>query len=466
VDLGDERQREAWRQHLGALLRGRRVVCGVAPLAGFTDWVRLLHDVGACRPLLVASAVGAGTVPSPEEAERVFVDVPQRATMTEDLRMQDSLVRRLAPDIRSAVDAYDPEHEAVWLVGPFIGTDPIDGRQVLTGRPAGWLALEDKLVADEIWDAVGASRAPALPTPVETQALRSASAALDRGQGVVWAGDARDGFNGGGDFVRWVVTDEDLATATAFFASRCDRVRVMPFLEGVPCSIHGVVMPTGTAVFRPVELSILRSPGRRFVYGGLGTIWEPPPGDRAWMRELARRTGEHLRERVGYRGAFGIDGVLTADGFLPTELNTRMSGGIASLAREVDATLFNLLQFNLLAARDPGAPAAAVEAWALPRMDERRFAKPVAMSSRTLTKEPLELPVTWDGAALSGSSHETGWSVSVGASSVGTYARLNTPSDGLDGTRVASLNVALMRFLDDELGADFGEVSAAPDVRR
>ncbi len=141
---------------------------------------------------------------------------------------------------------------------------------------------------------------------------------MDEGAGVVWAGDARDGFNGGGEFTRWVVTEEDRADALDFFAPRCDRVRVMPFLDGVPCSIHGTVLPDGTAAYRPVELAILRGAGRRFVYGGRGTTWDPRPADRDHMRDLVRRTGEHLRARVGYRGSFGIDGVMTS-GRLPAD---------------------------------------------------------------------------------------------------------------------------------------------------
>ena len=77
---------------------------------------------------------------------------------------------------------------------------------MLGGRPAAWTALEDKLVADEIWDAVGG---PGRPSRIVSRSTRTRCAgvdrALDTGDGVVWAGDARDGFNGGGDFVRWVV---------------------------------------------------------------------------------------------------------------------------------------------------------------------------------------------------------------------------------------------------------------------
>jgi len=464
MDLSDDATRKEWAEHLGGLFRDRLVVCGIAPLAGYTDLVGLLEQSSARRPLLVANAVGAGPVPTPAQAEVVHLAMEPRRTMTEDLRRQDAVVHALPGDVRRAVDAYDPGREALWLVGPFIGTEPIDGRRVVGGRPSAWTALEDKLVADAVWDAVGGERAESRIVPVE-EAGRAAGR-LDRGAGTVWAGDARDGFNGGGDFVRWVASDEDVATALAFFAARCDRVRVMPFLEGVPCSIHGMVLPDGTAVFRPVELAILRGERRAFVYGGLGTTWDPPDEDRTRMRDLARRTGEHLRATAGYRGGFGIDGVLTEDGFRPTELNARMSGGLASLARVVDGPLFTLLQSNLVDGRDPAVSVADLEAWALPRMDGARFARPVAMSPRRVVADPFDVHVRWDGRRLSRSTSETGWQVSVGPNPAGTYCRLVTPSDPVPGTRVAALNGALMGFLDEELHTGFGRVRSAPDVRR
>ncbi len=462
-DLRDETVRAALRHHLGGLLRDRRTVCGIGPLAGLVDWVALVAESGGERPLLVASGVGAGPTPTAEQAEVVFVDLPTAPSMTEDLRRHDALVRDLPGHVVAAVEAYDPDRSAGWLVTPFIGTEPILGREVLTGRPAAWAALEDKLVVDELWDALGAPRAPSRTVPVDADALRAAGADLDQGAGVVWAGDARDGFNGGGDFVRWVAPGDD-GEALAFFAGRCDRVRVMPFLEGVPCSIHAMVLPDGTAVFRPVELAILRRPDRSFVYGGLGTSWDPPAADREQMRDLARRTGEQLRDRVGYRGAFGIDGVLTVDGFRPTELNARLSGGLGAMARVADTSLFVLLQFTLLAGRDPGVDAPSLERWALGVLDATRFAKPLALAAPGVVEGPVDVPVAWDGERLTRSEQETGWLVSAGPNPAGTYVRLTTPEE-LDGVRAGDLNVALMAFLDAELGTGFGEVGAAPDVR-
>jgi hypothetical protein len=246
----------------------------------------------------------------------------------------------------------------------------------------------------------------------------------------------------------------------------------MPFLDGVPCSIHGCVLPDGTAVLRPLELAILRGPGRRFVYGGLGTTWDPPAADREAMRDLARRTGERLRELVGYRGFFGIDGVLTADGFRPTELNPRRSAGVAAIANHLDAAAFELLQLTLVAGRDPLVTIAELESWAVPALDESRFAKAVA-AGPTRTGGPIEaqsIPVTWDGTALRRSpdpaepDDPSRWTVEAGPSPIGVYARLVAP--GVEGLTLGRLNAALMHFLDAEIGTEFGPVTPAPDVRR
>jgi hypothetical protein len=467
MDLADNDQRAAWKHELGGLFRGLKVATGLLPLAAFAPWVELLANAGALRPLVVATGLGAGPVPTDADAEIVLIDHAGHASMTDELRRIDHLARNLPPAANRALAAYDPDRKAAWLHGPFVVSEPIDGRRVLGGRPAAWLALEDKLIAEEVWQAVSAAHAPARVVPTESDALARASAELDSGAGAVWTADARDGFHGGGDLTRWVMTEEDRVDALAYLGPRCDRVRVMPFLDGVPCSIHGFVLPDGVAAFRPVELAILRGPGRRFVYGGQGTTWDPPAPDRGEMRELARRTGEHLRARVGYRGAFGIDGVLTSAGFRPTEINTRFTGGLSALAQVTDTEAFNLLQFSCLAGRDPGVTVAELEAWSLTRMDRQRLTKAVGMSTRRVTEETRYIPVRWDGADLRREERaevDEGPSVMVGPASVGAFVRL--ADDVLArGDRLAPLNAAMFRLVDAELGTGFGEVTPAPDRR-
>ena len=96
-----------------------------------------------------------------------------------------------------------------------------------------------------------------------------------------------------------------------------DRVRVMPFLEGIATSIHGIVLPDGVVALRPVEMVTLRR-GHELRYSGCATFWDPPDEIREEMRDVARRVGERLRAEVDFRGAFTVDGVATADG-LPAD---------------------------------------------------------------------------------------------------------------------------------------------------
>ncbi len=454
-----------WRAVLGEVFWDRPVVCAPAPLAAHTDTVRMLRNAGARRPLVLADGIGAGPVPGQDEAEVVRVHSPRTRTVSAGVRKADAFWRTGLPaEAVEAVERYDPRREGLWVAGPFVDPAPALGRPVAGGRPAAWVALEDKTRADDLWDAVGVPRARSQVVPCEQTTLGRAAAALDEGAGTVWTGDARDGVHGAGEYVRWVATPADAARALAHLVVACDRVRVMPFLDGVPCSIHGCVLPDGVAAFRPVELAIMRGADRRFVYGGLGSTWDPPAADRAAMRALVRRVGEHLAARAAYRGFFGVDGVLTADGFRPTELNPRMSAGIRLLARTADPELFDLLQLTAVMGLAPPMSASELEEWAVPLMDTRRFCTPVAHSPATLVDQPLDVAVSLDDGRLRRAAPGSGLIVQAGPNPAGTYVRLmvDRPSPG---QRVAELNAVLMRFLDAELGTSFGDLVVAPDLR-
>ena len=463
--LTDTATRSAVTDRLGALFAGRPVIVGPGVLAAFTPVVHWMRRLG-CPVLVVATARGAGRIPAAEECVVVEVTPPAAAMPTDELRAHDRLVRHLPAEAVAAIEAFDPDRRAVWYTSPFVTTDePILGRPVTGGRPTSFLALEDKMLADDIWAAAGVPSVPHLIVPVETGALTAATARVAGPLGAVWSGDARDGFNGGGNYVRWVRDDRDAAAARAFFLPRCDRVRVMPFLDGVPCSIHGFVLPDGTAAFRPVEIAMLRDPVRReFVYGGLGTFWDPPEEDREQMRDAVRRVGAHLQQAHGYRGAFGIDGVLTADGFRPTELNTRMSAGVTTIA-DVDLRFFSFLQAALVAGADPGVAAADLETM-VTLMDAHRCGRAVAFGRGVTVGGEVSFPVTWDGQAFARAGVETGTTFVMADTPTGFFAKLDPCLALAPGARLAEVNLALIAFVDRELGSRFGALEPAPDLRR
>ena len=462
--LADPETRARLVARLGRLYDGRPVVLGPGVLAGYTSTVAALRK-RRCRVLVLSTTRGAGEVPGPDDCEIVDLAVPPAASVTDELRAVDHLARHLPDHAVAAIGAFDPERQAIWNTGHFVTSDePILGRQVVGGRPAAWLAMEDKILAEQIWIEAGVAAGPHHVVPVERGALADATTRVAGPLGAVWSGDARDGFNGAGNYVRWVLDDGDQAAAYDFFEPRCDRVRVMPFLDGVPCSIHGIVLPDGTAVFRPVEIAMLRKPGaRKFVYGGLSTYWDPPAADREEMRSLARRVGDHLQAAYSYRGAFGIDGVLTTDGFRPTELNTRMSGGLTTVAG-VDRELFSLVQEHLVAEIDTGLTVADFESL-LPVLDGERTGRAVGLGDGVMVPGPDEYPVRWDGTTLERSATDTGDVLVVGNTPAGFFAKLTPCASLRPGDRLAPLNVALLDFLDREYDAGLGPVVAAPDVR-
>lgn len=313
-----------YRALLRPLFDGRRILLAGGPVQGHAGKVAELRALGAERCLVVGS-VGAGPPPAEADAECVYVDVIAD-DMVDEFRRWEAIFAEPPPHVRDAADAYDPD---LVLLQNFDAATAFDGRPAFGPRRPEWTALEDKTTVDAFWDEAGVARAPSAVVPVDRTALRDAAAELDRGDGTVWAGDASHGFNGGAVLVHWVRDDATADAALTAFDGRCERARVAPFLEGLPCSIHGFVTGTGVAVFRPVELVVLRATTPPlFRYAGASTTWDPPPADREAMRDVARRVGEMLHRKVDFRGGFTVDGIHTADGFLPTELNPRLGAGL------------------------------------------------------------------------------------------------------------------------------------------
>ncbi|UPK73373.1 hypothetical protein MU582_13095 [Nocardioidaceae bacterium SCSIO 66511] len=401
-----------WTRWLTEPFRGRKVILGYRLVAASNHQIETLRTFGAQRPLLVSIGRGTGPVPPPDTHDLVEVAGPRPPTMTEEVRQNTALASDPPPEVRAAVESYDPDGEAIWWLTPYASNADCLGRPVLGGRPASWAALEDKTLDADLWREAGVAHSPSRSVRPEAADLRAAADALDTGAGTVWSGDARDGLNGGSDYVRWVRTPEQAADAETFFAANCDRVRVMPYLEGPSCSIHGFVLPDGVAALRPVEQVQIPDAGEgRFASTGMSTWWDPAPEVRNAMREAARAVGRVLDRRVGYRGGFSIDGIVTAEGFRPTELNPRFSGGLGQLARAVPSLPIELVQLNAVRGRDIRLSAADLEHRIVGAADEQRSGRLMSIAdSAAAPTESVDHRIGWDGVRLGpvdGSATET-----------------------------------------------------------
>ena len=301
--------------------------------AGATRMVERLRDQGASEIMIVAALEGVGEVPT---ADRIHYTRASGETIMRGVRAYVRSIDEPSDSLLRAVNEFDPEGTALVLNLGFSRSMTLFGRTSYGARKPQWRDLEDKMIVDELWDAAGVNRAPAAIVPVGE--APAASAQLESQLGSVWAGDNKEGWHGGGEYVRWVRDANDMADALGWFSDHADRVRVMPFLDGLPCSIHGIITGNGVAVFNPVELIILRHIDQGALYYAQGAnFWNPPDAVRDEMRGAARSVGGLLADRYGYLGAFGIDGICTSDGFRPTELNPRISLGHAvhALAAEI-----------------------------------------------------------------------------------------------------------------------------------
>ena len=424
-------------------------------LAGLMPWIDVLRRDDAAAIFVLACAVGTG--PLPDDSVPRHVLGITGATRTDEIRATDQALRSLPDDALDALDRFDPDRTARVIVPPYLSPLDVAGREVYGARRPEWVALEDKTVADAFFDRASVIRAPSAVVPLDVGALRRAVELLDEGEGTVWSGDVRGGFHGGGDLVRRVRADE-IERWNQWFADRCDRVRVAPFLEGIPCSIHGFVCDDDVAVFRPMEMVILRRPEdhpdrSRFVYAGMSSLWDPQPEDRDAMRDVARRVGQRLRDEVTYRGTYTVDGIMTIDGFRPTEVNPRFGGALGYAHATVPKLALAMLHYVAIEGEMHTIRAKELEAIVTEAGDATRWG-----SSNMFLAAPCSETSVYDIPGIG--------RITIGPGVAGTFARLE-PDVSLiaPGPSFAPLAVEAFARAERDLGLAVGPLVPAMSVR-
>ncbi|MEZ4241189.1 MAG: hypothetical protein R3F59_34525 [Myxococcota bacterium] len=445
---------------------GRRWILASDVLQGAAATARRLEALSADRCLVIAARAGTGAIPPADELEVHLLGLPP-LPMMDAILASEAALRDLPDEVQAAVDRFDPHGEAMAIGAVFSDGRPVAGRRFWGARPDAWRRLEDKTVVDALWDEAGVPRSPSEIVEVTLDALTAAARRLDAGEGTVWAGDATAGFHGGATYTCRVASSRDALAAYEHLASRCARARVMPFLDGIPCSIHGIVFPDHVVVLRPAELVTLRRAGTRtgFLYARAATFWDPPVAERERMRTIARRVGEHLRAAVDYRGAFTVDGILSQGGFIPTELNPRVGAALGMMVPEVP---FSLVHDALVERQELGVDPVLLEKELLARADATRSGSLGFLVEPTFGETVREALVWADGSWRPASDDGIAdASLSIGPGPTGGFvslelSRQRTPHGPSVGPRAA----ALAAYTDRVYGTRVGPVTASPERLR
>ncbi len=451
------------------LYGGRKLVLAGGPLAAYSAaFLEKLREYGATDLFIAARGLGTGEVPPEDLAERLVIEFEARTVM-EEIRGGERLLADPPAYLVEALDRWDPDGEALVIGDGFTSLAEVAGRRVLGARPQGMVALEDKVVIDAVWDSASVPRAPSTVVRRDPGAIEASFTEYDLGAGIVLAADASRGWHGGAEGVRWAHTPSQVAEIVDGWVGVADRVRVMPFLEGIPCSVHGIVFPTAVAVFRPCEMLVYSQPNSaEFVYCGSATLWDPDPLDREAMRSHARRAGEVLRDEHAYRGGYTIDGVMTRDGFLPTELNARLGAAFGQVGGALEGMSWGTIQRALLEGepfdyRVPELEAAVVEA-----ADAKRSVRAVSFGSgRRMRETEGGMLVSVDGGyrIAAESEHRVG-TVSVGPNAQGYFARISIEEGHLAvGPPAGPAAAAALGAVDDHWSLGIGHLVAAKPVR-
>jgi hypothetical protein len=242
----------------------------------------------------------------------------------------------------------------------------------------------------------------------------------------------------------------------------------MPFLEGIPCSIHGLVFPDDIVTLRPVELVTLRPrTGAKFLYAGAATYWDPGDADREYMRDVARRVGEAFRSQVG-TGTFTVDGVMTEDGFRPTELNPRFGAGMTVMARGLPDLPLILICQALQGGEALDYRPRELEAMLVQGADTHRYGGGWT-TMRKIEQESREHPLARTGGdyRLASPWEPADATLLIGPSNIGGFVRFTPdPTRTPRGPSIAPAVIAAFALADREFGTGLGPLTSAEEIRR
>ncbi|CAN0592447.1 unnamed protein product, partial [Laminaria digitata] len=129
-------------------------------------------------------------------------------------------------------------------------------------------------------------------------------------------------------------------------------------------------------------------------YSSAATYWDPPEADRQQMRHMIREVGAWLRREVDYRGAFTIDGIMSAQGFRPTELNPRFGAALRVVANSVRELPLMLLHLAMIEHPELDWRPALLEELLLTSADSSRAGGAIAIPDKR-TEETSYLDLRW-----------------------------------------------------------------------
>lgn len=312
-----QRLKASLLQGLRGLVEGEIVIL-MGRAAGWARAAEFLRSAGA-----EAVLVGPCAAPKGESTTTAFE--------TENTRLLNP-----EPETVAFLRRVDPECRARIYAGSAVSARSVDGRGVLGRRLSHWRDLEKKGCQISLTGGQSGYTPSyrCLGDGADLELLISDCASRIP---CVISGDPKNAIGMGSNYVFRFDEDtgaETLRNVCAAMAHTCDGVRVGEFTVGVPATFYGFVRHGQIAVFQPAEALVGADAfSCRIVAPGILTPVSMRSSVLASAIQKVRSIVQAVVDQSGYRGAFGVDGVLQEQGYVVHEINTRVCAGFAMLAR-------------------------------------------------------------------------------------------------------------------------------------
>lgn len=310
------------------------------------------------------------------------LDLPITTTDTrERFHAAEALLAEPTDELRRQLDRKDPEGQALVYAGSFSAVRTVCGRRVIGARSSDHLHAERKDRQRDfltlVGDVIRLEDILRIEPPAVLQGIPSTGIAMAASHTFLLPRSA---------------DDHALLALTTSLRRDCSGAVATRFTPGVPCTFYGFITAIETINLGPVEALVFWDPHTwRIQAPGILRPVLAEDNVLAQARLEVQRVAERVHRQLAYVGAFGTDGVLTEDGYVIHEINTRVCAGFG-LLNEVVPDCAPLAAVDLLLREMPNASSVLSQPLRKLETDLWRLATPAYRLWDEPARTPAGLP--------------------------------------------------------------------------
>jgi hypothetical protein len=161
------------RSQLRSVFGGRSVIIAGGMAVAAVKPVEHLRRLGATRFLVIASGSGTGPIPGGDDVEVLVREVVPTSDLGASFRGDERDLAHPGSGVLDSIERFDPGRDAIVIVPPFLDARSLGDRAAFGARLREWVAIEDKTIADEWFDAIGVPRPPSRVVAADTRSIAS-----------------------------------------------------------------------------------------------------------------------------------------------------------------------------------------------------------------------------------------------------------------------------------------------------